>query len=815
MRTSLPPILVILICLLLHSCGDATTKKKDLVDLLPENASVVFKIRNLETLQSDLKNNSLLAYFKKTGPYDFFTENANLIQHLKPKGESLLSLHKINDSVTAYTFLTRQGPTLFNSDSISNKTIETLSYNNFDIQRVTVGKNVAFTALQDSIFIASSSQVIVQDILEGKNEKDPTFIKIYRLKNTEDLSVFVRSNHIQLNDSTSYNFASWISLETEILPDAITATGVALAKDSVPQLLSVFKGLIPQQNDLQKIIPVEAQNAFSFTYSDGQLLQKNLAVFRKDSLQSERFETFGSVNEIGTIELNSGKTLVLKSLDASITEESLLPFITAHSEFREVVIHTFDKPQQFWNAFTPLIDHRDMPFLSQMDQFFVFSENEETIQQIIGAYKNGATLSETHYYKESSAALSNASSLAFYILDEKVGTRIPLLLDSEITSGLQNLITTKYPVAILQFSHDRDFAHVTLVCKEASEEAQFAGTVSEEFSIKLDNQILGHPQLFTNHRSKGKDIVVQDVSNKLYFISSGGKSLWTKKLDGPILGAINEVDLLRNGKKQLAFVTENTFYVLDRNGKDVTPFPLKFKDRITQPLSVFDYDNNRKYRFVVTQGKEILMYDSQAKIVKGFTFKGAKSAIVQPPKHLRISNKDYIVIPEQNGTLNILSRVGKPRVSVSEKFDFTEIPIEKEGADFVVITKDHKKKTISQSGKISSQDLSVSESYWFVINGKHKVTLDDNLMRINGKLVELPFGIYTAPSIYNINRKTYITLTETQENKVYVYDTNGTILSGFPVYGTSAASMGSSSNRNEILLTVKGGENETLLYRFK
>ena len=814
MNTSLKNVLFILICLFLYSCGDSLTQKRELVDLLPENTSVVFKIRNLETLQSDLKNNSLLAYLKNTGAYDFFTEKANLIQHLKPKGESLLSLHKINDSVTAYTFLTRQDSALFNTDSISNKTIETLTYNNYDIQRVTVGKNVAFTAIRDSIFIASSSQLIVQDILEGKNEKDASFKKIYGLKNSDDLTIFVKSNHIQLNDSTNYNFASWISLETEILPDAITATGVALAKDSVPQLLSVFKGLIPQQNDLQKIIPVEAQSAFSFTYSDGQIFQRNLAAFRKDTVQPERFESFGSVNEIGVITLKSGKAIVLKSLDPSITEESLLPFITAHSEFRETAIHTFDKPQNFWDAFIPFIDQPDTPLLSQMDQFFVFAENEETVQQIIGAYKNGATLSETHYYKESSGSLSNASSLSFYILDGQVANRISLLMNSEISSDLQNLKTSKYPLAIFQFSHDRDFAHVTLVCKEASEEAQIAGTVSEEFSIKLDNQILGNPQLFTNHRSKGKDIVVQDVSNKLYFISSGGKTLWTKKIDGPILGEVNEIDLLRNGKKQLAFVTENTFYVLDRNGKEVAPFPLKFKDRITQPLSVFDYDNNRKYRFVVTQGKEVLMYDSQAKIVKGFTFKGTKSAIVQRPQHIRMSNKDYIVIPEQNGTLNIVSRVGKPRVSVSDKFDFAEIPIEKEGSDFVVITKDHKKKTISQSGKINTQNLSVSESYWFVVNGKNKVTLDDNLMRINGKLVELPFGIYTPPAIFNINRKTFITTTETQEKKVYVYDLNGSVLSGFPVYGTSASSLGSASN-SELLLTVKGGDHEILLYRFK
>ena len=57
-----------------------------------------------------------------------------------------------------------------------------------------------------------------------------------------------------------------------------------------------------------------------------------------------------------------------------------------------------------------------------------------------------------------------------------------------------------------------------------------------------------------------------------------------EKLDGPILGAINEIDILRNGKKQMAFTTNNTFYVLDRTGKVVAPFPINLKIQLPSPL---------------------------------------------------------------------------------------------------------------------------------------------------------------------------------------------------------------------------------------
>ncbi|MCB0466801.1 MAG: hypothetical protein KDC64_01145 [Aequorivita sp.] len=319
---------------------------------------------------------------------------------------------------------------------------------------------------------------------------------------------------------------------------------------------------------------------------------------------------------------------------------------------------------------------------------------------------------------------------------------------------------------------------------------------------------MGDPQLIEGQNGNN-NIVVQDMNNKLYFISGSGKILWTKNLGTSILGKIEEVEIL--GSKHIAFATKDAFNILDRNGKDAKGFPIKFKDNVTQPLSVFDYDNNRNYRFVIVQGKEMLLYDKNGKIVKGFNFNKAKSNIVQSPVHIRMGNKDYIVVAEESGKLNILSRVGKSRISVSKNFNFSEMPIAEEDNTFVVITKENTKERIFQDGKISSQKLDVGNNYWFVINGSTKVTIDDNLLRINGKLAELPLGVYSKPEIFNINRNSYITITEIQEKKVYVFDKNGDLLNGFPVYGTSVASL-DDSGKNALNIVTKGESNGVILY---
>jgi len=797
------------------SCDSSSTKKGNLSDFIPENTSVIFKISKFEVLQTDIKNNDLLSSFSNTSPYTFFSENSILLKHLHPTSSSLLCVNKLNDSTTAYTFITKETPGLFVVDSLGDKTIETLSYNNKTIQRITLGKQSTYTAVQDSVFIASSSQQILQDVLEGKTNENPTFQKIYNLKDTRDLTAILQSSSISLTDSTKINFASWTSLGIEILPDAITATGVALANDTVPQLINVFEGLKPQQNDIANIIPNNALGALLFTYSEPGILQKNLRKFRADTISPTSPGIFESGNEIGLITFENEKAIVLKSIDASITQDALLPFISENTNFHDVEIRTFDQPNIFETIYSPLIKNAETNFVFSVDNFFVFTKTQQVAEDIITAYKNNDCLSKTTYFEEASGQLSSASSLIIISMQGSASKKIAPFFNIEAASEISIIDLEKYPLAVLQFSYDRNFAHVNFISKEVSKGSRSKGTVSEKFNITLDNEVLGSPQFFSNHKNNEKDIVVQDITNKLYLISSGGKVLWTKKLEGPLLGKIHEVDLLRNGKKQLAFTTKNKFYVLDRTGKEVAPFPLNFRDDITQPLSVFDYDNNRKYRFIITQGKEFLMYNSEGKQVKGFNFNKAKSTIVLSPQHIRIGNKDYILVAEENGKLNILSRVGKSRINISKTFKFSEISIAKEDTDFVVITDNDTKESISQDGKITSQKLKVSSSYWFAVSGNTKATLDDNLLRINGKLVELPFGIYTKPQLFTVHRNTYISVTETQENKVWVFNTSGDLLQGFPVYGTSEADLDDASNNGKPNLVVKGDAKTVIMYRMK
>jgi hypothetical protein len=805
-------------CLFFLSCTQKEYKSKALSDFIPEQVNVVFQISDLGSLRSDIGNNSLLPNYKSSSSYSFISK-LKVLDSIQSKGKGLLCLNDV-DYQTEYTYITRQKDSTPFQRSISGVSLEPYQFNKLDLYRSVTLEDTIYLMNQDSILVVSSSKHLLKSIDDGKVEQSDGFKKIIKINFDDDLTSIIRADSISLSESIKVDLASWLGLNLKILPNGITATGVALDQDSTSQLISIFKGLIPQKNDIAKVVPLESNSVLSFTYNDFEILNQNLKNYRKENDSTDVVnDLFGSINEIGLIRSDLGDAVVLKSLDQVITLEALSKYSNELEAFKEVMLYEFTENNLFVDRFDPLIRGAQPSFCFQLGDFFIFTDNDELSKHIITSYLNNNCLYSTRFYTDSSSQLSSASSLLLFKMNGNIGSLFSPFFSTEVQHEISDVNPKDYPLATLQFIYDRDFAHVNLVCKEANKGKPSAGLVSQILQIQLDELLLNEPQFFSNHRTGGKDIVVQDINNEIHLISSNGKVLWSKQLKDPVLGNVEEVDILRNGKKQLIFATKNSVHVLDRNGRSVAPFPLKFKDDITQPLSVFDYDNNRKYRFVVTQDNEVFMYDSKGKSVKGFKFKKTSSSIVLPPEHIRIDHKDYILIAEANGKLNILSRVGKHRVHVSNSFDFSEIPITREGKNFVVISKDENntkqiKNSISQSGKVNQQKLDVS-SYWFTISGTTKVTIDDNLMRINGKLVELPFGIYTQPKIFNINKRTLIAITETQEKKVYVFERSGEMLSGFPIYGTSAIDMGDVNKDGTIDILVGGGDRDILVFELK
>ena len=122
-------------------------------------------------------------------------------------------------------------------------------------------------------------------------------------------------------------------------------------------------------------------------------------------------------------------------------------------------------------------------------------------------------------------SLSDESSLLRFVNPTKLKEILSSITDDDVS----NLNLNDYKASAIQFVQDDGFIHINGVIKKNKRRAQ-QNSVSEEFNVTLDADIIMQPHFVTNHRTKQKEIVVQDVNNNLYLISNTGKVLWKKKL---------------------------------------------------------------------------------------------------------------------------------------------------------------------------------------------------------------------------------------------------------------------------------------------
>ncbi|WP_194765918.1 ribonuclease HII [Tamlana sp. I1] len=805
-------IYIPLLLILIFSCSETNTKRLELIDFAPKNTSVIIKTSSFDGVKSGIKNSDFLKRISKTSAYKQLDKKLNHLSVLNPSNEILICLSKDAQDSLQYTVVTKYDKALFETDSLPNYIEETLEYKKKTITKSSINNAVFYSTVIDSTFFASSSKANVEAVFE-KTTIDSELKKIYHTTgNDKTCSVIIKPNNpflksLFIQDSIPLNnFTKYIAVDVELHQNSLQFNGIARAKDSTKSLINVFKNTVPQENQMPHVTPSNSDGFLSFTFDNFKVIEKNLLQFQqKDTLVNET-TLFNDIIEVGVIYEADKRAIVLNSLDIIATNDALLGEQTKTDVYREIDLYSFSQPDLFQHTFSPLISFKKATNYCVLDHFFVFSDDKELLQNIISSYQNKTTLAEKEFFKNTKESLSDASS----ILQVNNAETLNTILNKNIEAS-EDIDFSNYNASAIQFIYDTNFAHVNGVIQKEKTKV-YENSVSEELNIKIDNDLLNNPQFVKNHISKQKEIVVQDINNNLYLISNKGKILWKKQLQGPILGSIEQIDMYKNGRLQLAFATPNRVYVLDRNGNEVSPFALKFNDKITQPLAVFDYDNRKNYRLLVTQGNNVLMYDAKGKPVTGFTFKSANNAIICQPKHFRISGKDYITFKTIN-KLYILNRTGQVRVKTKEFNSYSTEPIYLFNDTFTTTTLSGDLISVDTKGGVSRRDLNLTEKHHFQTTSKTLVTQTENKLFIKNKTTDLDFGHYSKPGLFYINNKIYVTTTDLDAHKVYLFDSNSELLPNFPVYGNGPIQLEHIDKDKRLEFVTKGGSNSIILYQ--
>ncbi|MFH1320165.1 MAG: DUF3352 domain-containing protein [Bacteroidota bacterium] len=354
---------------------------------------------------------------------------------------------------------------------------------------------------------------------------------------------------------------------------------------------------------------------------------------------------------------------------------------------------------------------------------------------------------------------------------------------------------------------------------------------------KLDTSICSQPQIVFNHYTKEKEIFLQDNANKIYLIENSGMILWKEQLPGKIISDIYQIDVYENNKLQLLFNTKTHIYLIDRKGKSVENYPIKLKAQATNGIAVFDYDKNKKYRIIIAcNDNNIYNYDKNGEIVKGWEFDRTKNTVEANIKHFSVSGKDHIVIIDKKGKVYVVDRSGKPRIKITKQFNYLInntyfIEKAKDISKCRILTTDSTGKVISiyfNNNTDSSEFNSFLSTPFFIFDdinndgAKDYILLDKNQLYIYNRDKSLIYSyifdhdISHKPFIFSFPENiTRIGVVSDKTNELFLFDPDGTLYGGFPMYGNTPFNIAGSIKGTEDWLVTGAEGNFIYIYPVK
>lgn len=387
----------------------------------------------------------------------------------------------------------------------------------------------------------------------------------------------------------------------------------------------------------------------------------------------------------------------------------------------------------------------------------------------------------------------------------------------------------------LTFRHlDNALPRVTLREQKQDTTQELPGKLKNEpkliWGIALKNKATATPCAVINHNNlSNSEIILQDTKNNLVLVTNSGKIVWHFQVEGKILGSIKQIDMLKNNKFQYLFNTDKKLYVVDRNGKTVPPFPIKFSSDATAEVAVFDYEKDRNYRFFVPlKNKKSEVWDKSGKLVKGWELGKTSGTVAYPFQHLRSGTNDYVIAWDQS-KVYILDRKGKTKVKTADKINGSKNPVyivEKQKPHMIYsltdgtvkgLYFDGTEKTIAKTefGKnhlLQVNDLDNDGNPEIILSAKNKICVYAENGKQLFKIIPENAEISNLQIVQVSANEKAIGFFDKESGSIFLYRKNGSQYSGSPFTGTAFNSGKLFGTKNQFYLFTCQENNKLNLY---
>lgn len=880
-------LITVIIAILIVIIGFYFVQQKDrnylnVLDAVPETSALVFESNTTGFVWEKLSKNtsfwpvlSKIDHFKDVNQQllwlDSLFTNKQEFKDLMRLRPMALALHETNQGFAFLFIASVQGnlpayeikETLYKIYGERITIVERNVSNNkfYIVIDSKTSKSYTF-AVENGLLIGSFNKELVELAVEQtKNQEklvsNPDFVKVketcgsnaegYLYINYNAFAQIIATYSTENQNERLYeffgNFGDFAALDVMIKQNSIMLNGYSNAS-STNQYLAHLQGKKALKNTHINILPYSAKVMLHFGITDFTnywLTTSNnetIDSFNKKwgiNIQNEFIEP---INGELTLCISNGADdafVVLGVEDMSKMQAFLNKLASKAGIAKQSKIDNINIKELKINRFIPSVfgdvfsDVNNFVY-AVVDNYLLVANHISTLEHVIRYYRTGRTFDLNENFKSFQNNLSESANVTLYVnLRENLNLLNTFVSKSLLYELNRNQdVVKEFEAFSIQFAADRDMLYTTIYIKHNpnyKEESLIA------WKVNLDAPVFGKPHIVEDHVTKKYNVVAFDAENKMYLINPDGEILWKKQLPQTPLGDVFVVDYFKNGKYQFLFNSESYLILIDRNGDYVKGYPVKLRSNATNGISVFDYNNKKDYRILVSCADKLTYnYELNGREVDGWNRPKSLDIVSKPVERLVASDKDYIIITDINGDVRIVDRRGQTRIQprgIIEKSRYADFYVNKTNSKGTLLTTDKAGKLlyVSGTGLLSTSDMgNYSENHFFLYEDFNQdgvvdfIYLDGNKLRILDRFRKELFAfnfkqdIITKPVFFNITRsKRLLGIVSESSREIYLIDKSGKMIISSGLSGETPFDVGSLHNNNEINL-LTGIENTLINY---